>query len=509
MGTDKRDVYPLGGNWVGGGELVVNQHQERDVNARLQRHGEPSIGTIVQNINTPHWYENQTGPRRSSGGRLTTGGYVDPIPGFTLGRTDMGLDADARPGMPILALGDSVLTAVLPNWYEGQPLLNFRLLNGPDQGRFWYVAEEINPVTRQIGAQFRAGQAVAHYAARGTGIEIGWAGDAAGNTLAQVSGYGAAAAAGAPNQAGSSFKAFILGLSRGQLVPGGPGGPGGVAGMSPAQINPLVAPNIDLGRVSGTPKVVAQNAAQGYANFLTAQINTALANAGYGASGGGAGGTPVNVPGNVRTWLLQAMQATGVSGSLWLNMLERQVQHESGGDPSAVNNWDVNAARGTPSKGLLQVIDPTFRQYMLPGHGNIFNPVDNAIAAIRYMIATYGHGNPSLAAQVMWSRGGGGYATGGRLSMTRAGMGEMVDAGWFADATRHGPLTFTADRPTVLGVGEVPGRPERVTVEAANATGGDRPIHIEIHNITVNRKGDVKKIVDEELSLLADSLRGR
>lgn len=36
---------------------------------------------------------------------------------------------------------------------------------------------------------------------------------------------------------------------------------------------------------------------------------------------------------------------------------------ESNGNPNAVNNWDINAKNGTPSKGLLQVIDPTFRQY--------------------------------------------------------------------------------------------------------------------------------------------------
>lgn len=63
---------------------------------------------------------------------------------------------------------------------------------------------------------------------------------------------------------------------------------------------------------------------------------------------------------------------------------------ESGGNPSAINNWDSNAAAGHPSKGLLQTIDSTFAAYALPGHNDIWNPVDNAIAAIRYMIDRYG-----------------------------------------------------------------------------------------------------------------------
>ncbi|MEY9846657.1 hypothetical protein ABH940_003744 [Streptacidiphilus sp. BW17] len=63
---------------------------------------------------------------------------------------------------------------------------------------------------------------------------------------------------------------------------------------------------------------------------------------------------------------------------------------ESSGNPSAENNWDSNAAAGTPSIGLLQVIQPTFDTYSLPGYSNIWNPVDNIIAAVRYANARYG-----------------------------------------------------------------------------------------------------------------------
>lgn len=63
---------------------------------------------------------------------------------------------------------------------------------------------------------------------------------------------------------------------------------------------------------------------------------------------------------------------------------------ESGGDPSAINNWDSNAVKGTPSKGLMQTIDPTFDSYALPGHENVWDPVDNIIAATRYSVDRYG-----------------------------------------------------------------------------------------------------------------------
>ncbi len=103
----------------------------------------------------------------------------DPIPGFTPGRDDAGVDACATPGMPIYAPATSVLIQpVLQNWYAGQPLMLFKFvppLAGTYQGdEYWYVAEQITPVSEQVGAVFQAGQPVAHYASSGTCIEIGW-----------------------------------------------------------------------------------------------------------------------------------------------------------------------------------------------------------------------------------------------------------------------------------------------------------------------------------------------
>jgi uncharacterized protein YukE len=49
-----------------------------------------------------------------------------------------------------------------------------------------------------------------------------------------------------------------------------------------------------------------------------------------------------------------------------------------------------NAQAGHPSKGLMQTIDSTFSSHALPGHGNIYNPVDNIIAGVRYALGRYG-----------------------------------------------------------------------------------------------------------------------
>lgn len=66
------------------------------------------------------------------------------------------------------------------------------------------------------------------------------------------------------------------------------------------------------------------------------------------------------------------------------------IQRESSWKADIVNNWDSNARKGTPSKGLMQTIGPTFNSNKLPGHDNILDPVDNIIAGVRYAVKRYG-----------------------------------------------------------------------------------------------------------------------
>lgn len=96
----------------------------------------------------------------------------------------------------------------------------------------------------------------------------------------------------------------------------------------------------------------------------------------------------------VGRWTNLAKRALAMTGQLNpanLNALLMQMRTESNGNPKAINNWDSNAAAGIPSKGLMQVIDPTFRAYGLPGFNtNIYDPLSNMIAAIRYTLSRYG-----------------------------------------------------------------------------------------------------------------------
>ena len=95
---------------------------------------------------------------------------------------------------------------------------------------------------------------------------------------------------------------------------------------------------------------------------------------------------------NLDGWIresLAIMKAKGIPGSY--EGLHRNIIRESSGNPNAINNWDINAINGIPSKGLLQVIPPTFTAYHVPGTSrNIYDPVANITAAANYAADKYG-----------------------------------------------------------------------------------------------------------------------
>ncbi|MFE9772324.1 transglycosylase SLT domain-containing protein [Streptomyces sp. NPDC005931] len=97
-------------------------------------------------------------------------------------------------------------------------------------------------------------------------------------------------------------------------------------------------------------------------------------------------------PDNLDGWIhesLAVMAQHGIPGSY--DAIHRNIMRESSGNPYAINLWDSNAAAGTPSKGLLQVIDPTFQAYHVPGTAfDPYDPVANITAACNYAAARYG-----------------------------------------------------------------------------------------------------------------------
>lgn len=100
------------------------------------------------------------------------------------------------------------MTAIVPGWSAGQPLVAYKLTNGSHAGHTVYVAEQIAPAVR-VGQKVSAGQAIGHYASQGTGIETGWAdGMGPGGVLAQSREFNGSN----PTRSGQSFSAFLKAL---------------------------------------------------------------------------------------------------------------------------------------------------------------------------------------------------------------------------------------------------------------------------------------------------------
>ncbi|GAY07095.1 transglycosylase SLT domain-containing protein [Pseudonocardia sp. N23] len=95
--------------------------------------------------------------------------------------------------------------------------------------------------------------------------------------------------------------------------------------------------------------------------------------------------------GGLDGWIAEALRIMELPQS-YAPGVKKIIMAESGGNPRAINNWDANAARGTPSEGLMQTIPSTFRKFVHPSVANrsITDPVANITAGVRYMIATYG-----------------------------------------------------------------------------------------------------------------------
>ncbi|WP_183091343.1 transglycosylase SLT domain-containing protein [Streptomyces radicis] len=95
---------------------------------------------------------------------------------------------------------------------------------------------------------------------------------------------------------------------------------------------------------------------------------------------------------NLDGWIREAlsvMDKHDIPGSY--DGIHRNVMRESSGDPNAINTWDINAKNGIPSKGLLQVIDPTFDAYHVKGtEKDLYDPVANIVAACNYAADRYG-----------------------------------------------------------------------------------------------------------------------
>jgi hypothetical protein len=115
----------------------------------------------------------------------------------------------------------------------------------------------------------------------------------------------------------------------------------------------------------------------------------ALAESGIFSGAAGMGG----VGSGVTRWsglVLKVLSLLHQSAS-WLGTVLQRMQRESGGNPYAINLWDINARNGDPSRGLMQTIGATFAAYS-DGYRSrgIYDPLANIYAGLNYALHRYG-----------------------------------------------------------------------------------------------------------------------
>ncbi|MFD9455343.1 peptidoglycan DD-metalloendopeptidase family protein [Streptomyces sp. NPDC059985] len=210
-------------------------------------------------------------------------------------------------------------------------------------------------------------------------------------------------------------------------------------------------------------------------------------------SGGGGG----NGGSDVARWRGVVNQALALTGNPlgYADTTLRRLSQESGGNPRAVNNWDINARNGTPSVGLMQVIKPTFDAYagMMRGvgpklYGVSVDPLANIYSSMQYAMSRYG----SLPRA--YNRPGG-YANGGF-----PGIGELAWVGEqgpelvrFLSPTQvyshSDSMAMTRQASGLKGLVPAGGRAPNVTVENRVFVGDREITDIVRHEVVVHTDG--------------------
>lgn len=103
-----------------------------------------------------------------------------------------------------------------------------------------------------------------------------------------------------------------------------------------------------------------------------------------------------------------------------------QLNRESSGDEKAINLTDSNAMAGIPSKGVAQVIDPTFQSYKDPGFDDIWTAEDNIRASLNYLLRDPKFGGQGVAALTGAGYDQGGIFEHGTFGINMSGLPEAV-----------------------------------------------------------------------------------
>ncbi|HDZ5602224.1 TPA: phage tail tape measure protein [Staphylococcus aureus] len=148
-------------------------------------------------------------------------------------------------------------------------------------------------------------------------------------------------------------------------------------------------------------------------------------------NGGGKSTPDGNGAANARRAIKAAQNILGgrYKASWITNEMMRVASRESNYTANAVNNWDSNARAGIPSRGMFQMIDPSFRAYAKSGYNNPLNPTHQAISAMRYIVGKWVPRTGSWRAA--FKRAGDyAYATGGKVYNGLYHLGEEGYPEW-------------------------------------------------------------------------------
>jgi hypothetical protein len=140
-------------------------------------------------------------------------GYVNPFAhdSVTPERIDQGVDYSGSGPLDALGAGTITYVGTANTGWPGA-FIEFRLLNGPDSGRFVYYAESVAPASGlHVGQKVAAGQAIATITG---GIEVGWGANIGTETYAAANGQWSTSddSGDVATPSGRSFSALIASL---------------------------------------------------------------------------------------------------------------------------------------------------------------------------------------------------------------------------------------------------------------------------------------------------------